>query len=70
MDSVMTASLVHDPSGHLQCPVVEVDTDSLDFSKLLAGEICTSSLSAEGMTGLCHLDTAAGVFQGQPEANM
>lgn len=44
MDSVMTASLVHDPSGHLQCPVVEVDTDSLDFSKLLAGEICTSSL--------------------------
>lgn len=37
-------SLVHDPSGHLQCPVVEVDTDSLDFSKLLAGEICTSSL--------------------------
>lgn len=40
----MTASLVHDPSGRLQCPVVEVDTDSLDFSKLLVGEICTSSL--------------------------
>lgn len=37
-----------------QCPVVEVDTDSLDFSEFLARKICTSRLFAGGLTGLCR----------------